>query len=292
MGDCCKNTLGKEYIYFESCLTRVERTVVETLGTYLSGYGCNRPFIQRLCDNLNITETSRTTSQFKTKLETWDEELLHLFVDKFLEQRFPTIYVLNKIDLKTSPKNIEKIFNNYDNDRLVLTSALSECFLKKMKKDGYINYQEGSGDFELFEQNSNLKQLPSDEKGKQYANMLNDIRDFVLFRYDSTGVYDAISKAVKLQDPLIVYPFATHVQTAIANAKTNDTKLFQDCFLVKRGTTIREFAQSVYRTEEEYSDEEKSRPKFLYAEGVDGRKLSDGDVITDKNNVLRIVVSH
>lgn len=95
----------------------VERTIVETLSAQLSGYGCKRSFIQQLCDNLNLAETSRlisSNSQFMTKLETWDEGLLHQFIDQFLAFRFPTIYVLNKIDLKSSPKNIEKIFNLYD----------------------------------------------------------------------------------------------------------------------------------------------------------------------------------
>lgn len=165
-----------------------------------------------------------------------------------------------------------------------------------MKKLGYIEYKEGSNDFVTLSDDpvkyqSILKPLP-DEKG--YQRILEDIRDFVLFRYETTGVYEAIGRAVKLNDPLAVYPFSSHIQTALATTKNNSNfKLFQDCFLVKQGTTIREFVQSVYHTEDEYADEEeqKHRPKFQFAEGIDGRKLSDGEVLTEKNNVLRIVVT-
>jgi len=30
---------------------------------------------------------------------------------------------------------------------VVLSSALGECFLKKMRKSGYIRYEDGAGDF-------------------------------------------------------------------------------------------------------------------------------------------------
>ncbi|RUS24972.1 hypothetical protein BC938DRAFT_472812 [Jimgerdemannia flammicorona] len=80
----------------------------------------------------------------KEPLETWDDEMLNKVVSGFLDERFPTVVAMNKIDLADSDKNISKIMRKYDQTKLVLTSALAENFLKKMQKQGYIKYIEGT----------------------------------------------------------------------------------------------------------------------------------------------------
>lgn len=40
---------------------------------------------------------------------------------------------------------------NIFKENIVLTSALAECFLKKMRKEGYINYIDGSDFFETID---------------------------------------------------------------------------------------------------------------------------------------------
>jgi ribosome-binding ATPase YchF (GTP1/OBG family) len=47
-------------------------------------------------------------------MEKWDEEFVKKVVAKFIEERFPTILVLNKIDTPESDQNVAKIYQKYD----------------------------------------------------------------------------------------------------------------------------------------------------------------------------------
>lgn len=71
-------------------------------------------------------------------MENWDKEMVKKVVREFMEQRFPTILVLNKIDLQDADANIARMCQKYDQKNVILASALAECYLKKMRKDGYI----------------------------------------------------------------------------------------------------------------------------------------------------------
>lgn len=47
-------------------------------------------------------------------MEKWNEEKVKKLVKQFIKERFPTILVLNKIDLAESDNNITKIFQKYE----------------------------------------------------------------------------------------------------------------------------------------------------------------------------------
>ncbi|RUS18112.1 P-loop containing nucleoside triphosphate hydrolase protein [Endogone sp. FLAS-F59071] len=112
----------------------IKATTIDTLQQQLSGYGTTSLLIARFMDKLGVKEP----------LESWDDEMLNKVVNGFLDERFPTIVAMNKIDLPDSDKNITKIMRKYDQSKLVPTSALSENFLRKMHKQRYINYVEGT----------------------------------------------------------------------------------------------------------------------------------------------------
>lgn len=76
-----------------------------TLQLQFSGYGANLSLVQRTLDKLGIKEPS--------EMETWNEDMVHKVVNQFIEERFPTILVLNKIDLPESDANIAKICQKY-----------------------------------------------------------------------------------------------------------------------------------------------------------------------------------
>lgn len=82
--------------------------------------------------------------QLKTPLESWDSETIEKVVNAFTDEKFPTVCALNKIDHADADKNIAKIAKQRDPNTLVLTSAISEVFLRKLAKQGYIRYVEGS----------------------------------------------------------------------------------------------------------------------------------------------------
>jgi len=114
--------------------TAVKATAVETLRAQFSGYGANKETVARVLDRLALKEP----------LQDWSNETIDLVVNTFVDEKFPTVVALNKIDHPDADKNIAKIAKLNDPNTLVLCSAISEVFLRKLAKQGYIRYQEGS----------------------------------------------------------------------------------------------------------------------------------------------------
>lgn len=107
---------------------------VETLRAQFSGYGANRDIIARVIDKLAIKEP----------LDQWSDELVEQVVNTFVDEKFPTVVALNKMDHPDADKNVAKIAKANDPKTLVLCSAISEVFLRRLAKQGFIKYQEGS----------------------------------------------------------------------------------------------------------------------------------------------------
>lgn len=242
-------------------------SAAKTLQTQLSGYGANLATVSKTLSALDIREPSH--------LEEWDEAKVRQIVRKFMDIRFPTVLVLNKIDVPEADANISKICKKYDENKIILSSALAECFLKKMRKDGFIRYSEGEETFETAEDEPNGSLKPLDEKMKK---RLDNVRDLVLFRYGSTGVQDAIKKAVECRELIPVYPVKN-----IHNFSCDDTKkVFRDCALVPPGTTVRELCGMLSGEMEKH---------FLYAEGVSGQRLGEDEEITPEKNIIKFTTA-
>lgn len=99
----------------------------------------------------------------KESLEHWSHETVELVVNAFIDEKFPTVLALNKIDHPDSDKvntssmlrercplrsnksqNVSKIAKSQDPKSIVLCSAISEVFLRRLTKQGYIKYTEGN----------------------------------------------------------------------------------------------------------------------------------------------------
>jgi ribosome-binding ATPase YchF (GTP1/OBG family) len=211
-------------------------------------------------------------------------------VSAFLDQRFPTIIALNKIDLPDSDQNIYNICKKYDEvililgmikSKLVPISALSEIFLKKLQKQGFINYVEGTDNIEIFEDQSDDvvdKLKPLDDKSRQ---RLDKVKDLVLFRYWSTGVQECLKKAVEVLDIIPVFPVRNIHNFTTASAGRS-SGVFRDCLLVKKGTTVRQFAGMVHPEIDRF---------YHYAETVGGIRLGEETVITLENNIISFKTS-
>ncbi|KAJ3328379.1 hypothetical protein HDU93_001491 [Gonapodya sp. JEL0774] len=123
----------------------------------MSGYGVRLPIILNVLDRLRhlVTSPEYTPNPYSKDtvnvLESWDDDLLRTFVRLFVEEKFPTVIALNKIDLPDASKNIDKICRKYDESRIVLTSALAENFIRRLAKQGFIHYHEGTDRFETAE---------------------------------------------------------------------------------------------------------------------------------------------
>lgn len=61
---------------------------METLQNQFSGYGSTSSVVARCLDNLGIKEP----------LEEWSNETIENVVKAFVDEKFPTVFALNKID--------------------------------------------------------------------------------------------------------------------------------------------------------------------------------------------------
>eukprot|EP00160_Parvularia_atlantis_P016448 Unigene5220_Nuclearia_a/m.16027 Unigene5220_Nuclearia_a/g.16027 ORF Unigene5220_Nuclearia_a/g.16027 Unigene5220_Nuclearia_a/m.16027 type:complete len:350 (-) Unigene5220_Nuclearia_a:5-1054(-) len=248
-----------------------KNTPAETFQAQLSGYGANHAMILRFCDKAFERLGNKA-------LDTWDDSDLHTAVDAFLDVRFPTVVACNKIDLPDADKNITKLVKKYDESMLVFTSALSEIFLRKLAKTGYIRYEEGSDDFRTADDAKEtagaapLKPLDEKNKGR-----LEKIRDLVLYRYGSTGTQEAISRAVESLGMLPVYPVRNINNFTSDAGQVRTGRVFRDCYLVRQGTTVRDLVRMLPGDMERF---------YNGAETVGGIQISDDEVIMRERNII------
>ncbi|KAK3823585.1 MAG: P-loop containing nucleoside triphosphate hydrolase protein [Benniella sp.] len=238
----------------------VKASTAETLQNQFSGYGANLLLVQKSLDRSGI----------KDPLDKWDKETIKKMVDAFLEERFPTVIALNKIDLPDSDKNISRIMRKYDQSKIVLTSALAETFLRKMAKQKFIVYDEGTDNVQTKEDLPDSDLKPLDEK---MQNRVEKVQDLVLYRYGSTGVQEVILKAVEVLGLVPAFP----VKSLTTYGNANGKGVFKDCVLLWPKTTVLEFARIVHPEIAKH---------YLGAETVGHRKIGEDDEITLENNII------
>ncbi|KAF9140850.1 hypothetical protein BGX30_005878 [Mortierella sp. GBA39] len=238
----------------------VKASTAETLHNQFSGYGATLSLVQKSLDRSGIKEP----------MDTWEKETILKIVDAFLDERFPTVIALNKIDLPDSDKNISKIMRKYDQNKIVLSSALAETFLRKLHKQKFIQYEEGTDNVQTKEDMPDSDLKPLDEK---LQNRIEKVQDLVLYRYGSTGVQDVVLKAVEILGLVPAFP----VKSLTTFANTNGKGVFRDCVLLWPGTTVLEFADIVHPEIAKH---------YLGAETIGNRKIGEDDVITQENNII------
>ena len=186
-----------------------------------------------------------------------------------------------ELDHPDADKNISKIAKMQDPDTIVLCSAISEIFLRKMAKQGYIKYVEGS-EFvdtreDLIEQGDptggDLKEL--DEKNR---NRIENLKDMVLYRFGSTGVVQVLSKAAQLLGLVPVFPVRN---TSTFSSGASESKfVFRDCVLVKKGSTVGDVARKVM-----------GDAPIAYIEGVGGLRVAEDDVVAVGKHDVRPLIN-
>ncbi|KAJ2893932.1 uncharacterized protein MKZ38_008068 [Zalerion maritima] len=244
-------------------------TAVETLTNQLAGYSANQRLVARTLDKMVLKEP----------LEDWTEETVNRVVEVFTDEKFPTVIALNKIDHADADKNIAKIAKMQDPNTIVLCSAISEIFLRKLAKQGYVKYTEGS-EFvdtrdDLIEggdpKGGGLKEL--DDKNKT---RIENMKDMVLYRFGSTGVVQVLSKAAEILGLVPVFP----VRNISTFGAADNKAAFRDCVLVKKNTTVAEMAKKVM-----------GDAPVGFIEGVSGQRVSEDAVVSKgENDILSFKV--
>lgn len=237
--------------------TATKSTVVETLRSQFGGYGANASLVKNAIDSIpNLPP-----------LEEWDNEWITTVVKAFMNFKFPTVLALNKIDHPDADKNVSKILLKYPDTRAVVTSAITEIFLRKLKKQNYIQYEEGTEFVDTYEDlgpDSGLK--PLDEK---LAEKVENIRDLVLYRFGSTGVVQVLQEAANVLDLVPIFT----VRNINSFTGNSGSYVFRDCMLFKRGTKVGDVARSIM-----------GEVTIAVIEGVGGKRISPDDIVDNGTN--------
>jgi len=208
----------------------------------------------------DVIEASRKLGK---EYQSWDEDDILIFVDELLKIAKPRLIVANKADLPSAKENIERLRKRYSN--VVPASAEAELALKRAAKTGLIEYKPGDDDFRI---------LDESRLTKKQIKALEYIRENVLKVYGSTGIQEALNKAIfDLLDMIVVYPVEDEHKLS-----DKEGNILPDAFLIPRGSKPRDLAYLIHT---EIGD------SFMHA--IDARKkmrissdyeLKDGDIIT------------
>ncbi|OJD15908.1 hypothetical protein AJ78_03888 [Emergomyces pasteurianus Ep9510] len=251
--------------------TATKATPVETLQNQFSGYGSTSNIVSLCLDRLDIKEP----------LQEWSDETIERVVVAFIDEKFPTVLALNKIDHPDADKNISKIAKVQDPQSIVLCSAISEVFLRKLAKQGYIKYVEGSDFIDTREdlidmgdpEGGGLKEM--DEKLK---NRVENLKDLVLYRFGSTGVVQVLSRAAEILGLVAIFPVRNIHTFASGTGAANG--VFKDCVLVKKNSTVGDVARKVM-----------GDVPIAYIEGAGGTRVSEDEIVsTGKYDILSFKV--
>ncbi len=171
----------------------------------------------------------------------------------------PIIIAANKIDRPGAGGNYDRLSKSHSG--MVATSAESELALREASEHGLIDYVPGSGEFHV-----------KGELNEKQRKALDFIMDNVVKKYGSTGVQKVLDTLLfGMLQYIVVYPVASI-------GKLSDTKgnVLPDVHLVRKGTTLKEFAGKVHSA---------MADKFIGGLDLDRKKvgadheLKNGDVI-------------
>lgn len=250
----------------------IKANAVDTLQGQFSGYGSTSSVVARCLDRIGL----------KDPLETWDDATISRVVNAFVDEKFPTVLALNKIDHPDADRNIAKIAKMVPPEKIVLCSAISEVFLRKLAKQGYIKYREGDEYLDTREDlidqgqedGGGLKEL--DEKLKT---RIENLKDMVLYRFGSTGVVQVLSRAAELLGLVPVFPVRnvhTYGSGSGSGGGGAGGPVFRDCVLVKKGSSVGDVARKIM-----------GDAPVAFIEGDGGRRVAEEQLVgVGKNDIL------
>ena len=153
--------------------------------------------LDRLLDLFNGYRASNATArralevaglEKERNISGWGKDQLHRLVAAFLEVRFPTVVALNKCDRPSAKQRVtELLADGAAGDDLVPCCARVEAALVVARANGSLAYEDGAGAF----------------NGDGPAGAAD-----YLTEWGTTGVLDAISRAVAGARPVHAYPVA------------------------------------------------------------------------------------
>ena len=217
----------------------------------------------------HVVEALEKTGLSGRKLSTWSSEDLRLFMKTLRAIAKPIVIVANKADLPGADDNIRRLREAFPDMPIVPASAASELLLRKLAREGAIEYIPGDPDFRVIDETRITGKIRS---------LLDLVRERVLRKYGSTGVQQAINTAVlQVLRMIAVYPVDD------PNKYTDKRgRILPDVLLVPQGTTARELAYRIHTDLGEH---------FLYAINAKTKQRVGENYILQDDDVIKIVAA-
>jgi len=218
---------------------------------------------------LGISENQISQALLKSKLKNkkpteWKEEDFKEFVPVLRNISKPMIIAANKMDLPNSKENLGKLKREFSDKIIVPACAEAELALRKAEKEGLIKYVPGEDSLEI-------KGDLSEKQKKGLEFIQKNILD-----KNGTGVQEILNKSVfDVLDCIVVYPVADI--NKLSDKKGN---VLPDVFLVKKGTTLKDFAFQVHSDIGE---------KFIGGIEVKNKRKLGADYELKNNDVVEIL---
>lgn len=202
---------------------RVARTskapVADIFTDRLSGIKINKSQIRKVLNSNN---------NFPNSINNWNADLLLDFAREIRKISKPILLVANKIDRASSKDLMVKIKNIYP--EVIFTSALTEITLQNLDKQEKIKYLPLENKIEI---------LNLSEKEKA---VVTKIQQEIIDKFDGTGIFTILSKAVDILGYITVYPVAD-----ASHLTDQEGRVLPDVHLVANGTTAKELAGRIHK---------------------------------------------
>jgi len=206
-----------------------------------------------------------TKNTFPEKAGMWGSEQLMKFASALRKKSKPIIIAANKIDMKQSKENYEKLKEKFPDMVIIPCSADSELALREASKADLIEYVPGEKNFKV-KGKLNEKQKLALEKIKE--NVLNIFAD--------TGVQTVLNYAIfELLKYIAVFPVDS--ANKLTDSKRN---VLPDCFLLPKKSTTLDFAYFLH------TDFGKN---FIKARDARTKKILGKDYELKHKDILEIV---
>ena len=226
--------------------------------------------ISKILSGLKIKEEiiNKALEEINEKFDNWSETELLAFASKIREFGKPMLIAANKIDMPDAEKNLQILKEKYPNKIIVPCCAEAELALRRASKSGLIRYIPGSNNFEI------LKGL--DEKKKK---ALEFIKNKILSKYRSTGIQQAINKAVfELLNYIVVYPVEDI--NKLSDSKGN---VLPEAVLLEKNATPLDLAEKIHSSLAE---------NFIAAIDARTKKKISKDTKLKMDDIIKIVAKN
>jgi ribosome-binding ATPase YchF (GTP1/OBG family) len=188
------------------------------------------------------------------------------FIEILRKKSKPMIVAANKIDISGAYELFEKVKMSFPT--IIPCCAEAELALRRAAEHNLIKYMPGDSDFSI-----------TQEMDAKHRNALEFIRNNILKKYGSTGVQKVIDETTfSLLNMIVVYPVENEHKFTDSRGR-----ILPDAHLIKRGTTVKEFASKIHT---DFSE------KYICAiDARTGKRIGDEHALQN-GDIVKILIRH